>query len=276
MAFLSTFRVAGILTLLSLQALGAVLHEQLPGIPAGWSVVGAPKDDTEIVLQIALVQQNLDKLESKLMAVSHPHSPSYGKYLDREDVNAMFGPSEASSASVQSWLKASGIKQYSAQGHSIWFKSTVSKANAMLDTTFFNFVDFAGVTKLRTTHYSVPKNLVHHIDLISPTTYFGKTKAHFAIPAAAASASLNVRDPSGVCNMSIQSQNETIPVFGPACLQAQYNINGYVPDPMSGSTIGFGSFLNESASFSDLAMFEEYFGIPSDKYVGCFFGGGQG
>lgn len=41
---------------------------------------------------------------------------------------------------------------------------------------------------------------------------------------------------------------------------------GYTPDPTSGSHIGFGSFLNQSAIYSDLFQFEEFFGIPHQNF----------
>jgi tripeptidyl-peptidase-1 len=261
MAFLSCLRLVGLVSLLSLQALALVLHDQLAGVPAGWSAASTPSDDAQMVLQIALTLQNLDELESKLASISTPGSPSYGQYLDLDEVNAMFGASEASSAAVKSWLKSSGVTKYKTQGDSVWFQSTVAQANSMLGTTFRNYIDSTGVTKLRTTKYSIPASLVGHVDLVSPTTYFGKTKGMRAIQAAKTKP-LAARTLPASCNTSILYENETFPAFVPDCLQIEYNINGYTPDANSGSRIAFGSFLNQSASFSDLTLFEQYFDIP--------------
>lgn len=45
-----------------------------------------------------------------------------------------------------------------------------------------------------------------------------------------------------------------------------YNAVDYTPDPKSGSRIGFGSFLNQTAIYSDLALFEKKFGIAPQSY----------
>jgi len=42
----------------------------------------------------------------------------------------------------------------------------------------------------------------------------------------------------------------------PKCLKQAYNVH-YHADPNNGNKIGFASFLNESARYSDLALFEE-------------------
>ena len=260
----------------SFRTYAAVLMEKLEETPKGWTLANTPSGDSQMVLQVALTQQNLDQLESKLASVSTPGSASYGQYLDLDEVNAMFGASNESIAAVKSWLESSGVKNYAAQGDSIWFETTVSTASSMLGTTFHNFADSTGSMKLRTTQYSVPDDLAAHVDLISPTTFFGKTKAMRAVhrkpgrlPKRRVSSheSLSKRQEPASCKTTIQYDNETIPAFGPACLKAEYDVNGYKPDPRSGSKIGFGSFLNESASFSDLFLFEQYFRIPPQKCV---------
>lgn len=52
----------------------------------------------------------------------------------------------------------------------------------------------------------------------------------------------------------------------PTCLKELYNTVGYTPDANSGSRVGFGSFLNQSAIYSDLFQYEEYFGIPNQNF----------
>lgn len=45
-----------------------------------------------------------------------------------------------------------------------------------------------------------------------------------------------------------------------------YNFRGYKPSASSGSKVGFGSFLNESANYVDLALYEKRFNIPSQNF----------
>ena len=267
-------KLAGFALLFGFQASAAILVDQLASAPKGWTVANTPSGDSQVVLQIALAQQNLDQLESKLASVSTPGSASYGQYLDLEDVNALFGASNESAAAVESWLKSSGVTKYATQGDSVWFQTSVSIANSLLGTTFHNFADSTGATKLRTTQYSIPEEVAAHIDLISPTTFFGKTKAMRTKARKAKilpkrkeieSKSLPKRQEPAACEQTIVFENRTFAAFGPACLKIEYDINGYKADPNSGSRIGFGSFLNESASFSDIFLFERYFNISAQK-----------
>jgi tripeptidyl-peptidase-1 len=262
----NTIRLAGLLSLFSVQALGAVTLEQLAGVPTGWTVSGSPDNAAQIVLQVALSHQNLEQLESKLVAASTPGSSSYGQYLDIAQVQSLFGASDESTAAAESWLKSYGVTSYTKQSDSIWFQTNVSVANSMLGTTFKTYSDSGGASKIRTTEYSIPESLVAHIDLISPTTFFGRTKAMAAIPPAYNTKPLRSRQEPASCEGTIVFENRTFAAFTPDCLRTEYNVNGYTPDIKSGSKIAFGSFLNQSASFSDLALYEQAFGIPSQNF----------
>ena len=66
---------------------------------------------------------------------------------------------------------------------------------------------------------------------------------------------------------SAPNVTEPFTLLSPACLKELYNIGDYTVDPSAGSTIAFGSFLNQSSSYSDLALFEQRFGIPPQNTV---------
>ncbi|PBP27632.1 hypothetical protein BUE80_DR001486, partial [Diplocarpon rosae] len=235
----------------------------------GWSPY-VVDESTRITLTIGLAHQNLDQLEPKLMAVSNPSSLEYGKHLDFDEVNAMFAPTDAANEAVQSWLNDAGVSEVHSDGQWVVFATTVGTANTLLNTTFANY-EKNGVSKLRTTQYSIPDHLADYVDLIYPTTYFGKTVAkapvgytHTSRGAAAAAAASKVASRGAasqvpvdsICNMWIT----------PRCLKQMYNVGAYKPDAKSGSQIGFGSFLNQSALYSDLFQFEKYFGIPEQNF----------
>jgi tripeptidyl-peptidase I len=273
MTTLTTLRLVFLIFFHCLKSFAGVTVERLADVPAGWTHTSTPSDSAHIVLQIALSMQNLDQLEAQLAVVSTPGSHSYGKYLDLDDVNDIFGASEESHAAVESWLSSSGVEDSTRNGNSIWFKTNVSIANAILDAKFKVYSDSTGATKLRTTEYSVPESLVDHVDLISPTTYFGKSKAMRIRKSAAMRGTrpasmkrLTRRQVPDSCNEILDLDNYTYSVFTPDCLKAVYNINGYTPDASSGSSIAFGSFLNESASFSDLTLYETHFDIPIQNF----------
>lgn len=271
MAKLTALRLVSLLCLAAAQASAAVLVESIKQVPRGWSSASIPDPSSSIVLQVALAQQNIDELEWRLAAVSTPNSPSYGRYLDLGEINEIFAPSNASYAAVESWLKSHGVTSYTRQAGSIWFYTTVSTANELLSTGFKSYSDPNGIEKLRTLQYSIPEELVGHVDLISPTTYFGNTQDTGALkPKKRASVARTKHlarsptPPSG-CNATIMHNNQTYQIFSPDCLKAKYGVDGYTPSAQCGSRIGFGSFLNETASFSDLAQYEIQYGFPNQN-----------
>ena len=249
-------------TYLPFQALGAV-HEQLAAAPAGWSYVSTPDDDQSISLQIGLQEQNLDQLETKLYAVSTPGDSSYGQHMDRDSVAAMLQPSAESNEAVLAWLKEAGVTSVSSDGSWVNLTTTVETANKILNTEFSYYGDGA-TQKLRTLEYSLPDNLVEHVDLIVPTTFFGRTTAAVPVPIPQFERKLiNSRQIDASC-----AQNIT-----PQCLKELYNVH-YTANSSSGSNIGFGSFLNQSARYTDLALFEKAFSIPSQNFSVELINGG--
>lgn len=60
----------------------------------------------------------------------------------------------------------------------------------------------------------------------------------------------------------------------PTCIKELYSVGNYAPDPKSGSRVGFGSFLNQSALYADLADYEAYFDIPSQNFSVTLINGG--
>ncbi|KAF2836705.1 subtilisin-like protein [Patellaria atrata CBS 101060] len=241
-----------------------VLHERLASVPAGWRHTNTPSDDTPIQLQIGLQLQNLDQLESKLLSISSPSSPTYGHHLTRSETHSFFRASPAAEESVISWLAHHGITAISSDGHWVNFATSVGVANALLDTSFAYFT-LDGTTKLRTTAYSLPEEVRAHIQLVTPTTYFGRTAA-FAptrvLPHVVANADREVMAPTKRQSAIPASCSSSIT---PVCLKAMYNIS-YTPSLNSSSRIGFGSFLNLSASYADLALYEREFDLPMQNF----------
>ena len=146
------------------------LHEQM-ALPQGWSVHSSADDET-FRLSIALQHQNIDKLISKLYAVSTPGSSEYGKHWDLEQVNELIKPSTESHDAVTEWLRSENVPFHS-DGFYIDTQMSVAKANELFAANY-KYYQSAGVKKLRTTQYSVPQHLSQYIDLLEPSTYFGK------------------------------------------------------------------------------------------------------
>jgi tripeptidyl-peptidase-1 len=241
-------------------------------VQQGWTVAQTPSAQEPITLQIGLSLQNTDKMIATLLDVSNRKSKNYGKWLDRDEVNDIVQPSKQANDAVVNWLKSEGVSRINSDGTWITFVSTVGTANRLLNAEFQQY-QRDGVSKIRTTAYSVPEELVAHIDIIHPTTFFGKTAKFDPVP-------INFEEPAE--QSQLEKRQQTADVFStkqqkvseacrtaisPACVKQLYNVGNYTPSATSGSKIGFGSFLNESASYSDLKIYLDYFKIPQQNFT---------
>jgi tripeptidyl-peptidase-1 len=76
---------------------------------ATWRSTIRLSPDAIVPVRIGLKQNNLDAGAERLMSISHPQSPDYGKTLTEEQVSALFSPAEESVDAVRDWLVSSGV-----------------------------------------------------------------------------------------------------------------------------------------------------------------------
>lgn len=241
----------------------AAVMEKLAAAPSGWTVAETDSS-AAITLTVGLAMQNLDQLEAKLLAVSTPGNAEYGNHLDIDEANALFAPSADASAAVTSWLTSAGAHNVVSDGSTVTFATTIENANSILNATFQTYTS-NGVSKVRTTQYSVPDDVAEHIELISPTTYFGKTVANAPTKIAKRATPPTKVSVDASCSTSIT----------PKCIKELYSVGDYTPSVSSGSRIGFGSFLNQSALYADVFQYESYFGIPAQNFSVTLINGGN-
>ncbi|KAI0395346.1 Pro-kumamolisin [Xylariaceae sp. FL0594] len=256
MAKRSIFLLSSLLTYLTTSAFAAVLLSR----------ISLPAPSQLMTLEIVLAHENTTALlEEKLKDISDPRSVNYGKWLTREQVDALFAPPSSASAVVRDWLTRSGVRDeyIHDQRSTIRFTAAVRTVNRLLSTSF-GYYDVAGSRKLRTTEYSVPDDVARFVQLIHPTTFFGQTVSH----------RVHIDDGidfdakfKGQGDDSAMMADNCTRLITPPCLRSAYNIGSYVPDPTSGSRIGFGSFLNESARLADLHIYQRAFGLPEQNFT---------
>jgi len=125
-----------------------VLVDSLPAVPDGWTKIRDVNGDKPIKLRIALEQPNLENFERILYSVSTPQHPLYGQHLSRESVKELVKPVEESTTAVLNWLRSAGIHEGDIEDDGDWinFRTTISKAAEMLNTTF-GVYKYAGATK---------------------------------------------------------------------------------------------------------------------------------
>ncbi|MCJ1309035.1 hypothetical protein MMC25_002690 [Agyrium rufum] len=259
----TTTLALGLCSLLAAPTFAAV-HEQLAADgPVGWSHVATPSDDEIMVLSVALKQQNLDQLESLIYAVSTPGSAKYGQHMEGDAVSALIAPSKEANAAVVAWLKSAGVKTIHSDGSYVNFAAKVGTMNKVLNTEFKHY-EKSGVRKLRTTQYSVPDDVAEHVDFLHPTVFFGNTVANAALPTVMGEKKIEARQAAPL-NCSVEVNAE--------CLKELYNVK-YTPKGKTAAKVGFGSFLNQSASYADLAAYEVLNGIPSQSFSVQLINGG--
>jgi tripeptidyl-peptidase-1 len=218
--------------------------------------------DETITLQIGLRLQNIDQLEDMLRAVSEPSSPDYGKYKGATEVSDLFKPAESAKTEVMNWLASQGITDVSDEGWHINFATTVGKVNEMLGASFAHF-DVEGVNKLRTMQYSIPDYMGEHIELITPTTFFGRAKSIYPV----------LDEPSPLRRRQVVTNCARL--VDPTCMEQMYNYGDYQADPASGSRVGFGSFLNQSARQQDLSLYLQRHSLPLTNFSSVIVNGGE-
>ena len=115
------------------------------------------------------------------MEISTPSHQRYGQHLKRDELRELVKPLPESTEAVLKWLKDAGIASEDVEDDGQWinFAASTSKAEEMLHTTFKTYQNALrdDIKRIRTTHYSVPREVREHIDMIQPTTRFGQLKA---------------------------------------------------------------------------------------------------
>ena len=223
----------------------------------GWKYSHHPNGNQPLRLQIALQQHNAAGFEQRLLDVSTPDHPDYGKHFRTHDeMKRMLQPSDSAVSAVRDWLEDAGVHDIEQDADWIRFHTTVDNANDFLQANFLWYVNTVrpDTHRLRTLKYSIPDTVAPNVNMIQPTTRFGQIRPNRATHS---SKPLEIDDLSlsgaaTAANLTICDKTTT-----PACLKFLYNIGDYRADPASGSRVGFASYLEQYAQYADLAKFEE-------------------
>ncbi|KAJ3572260.1 hypothetical protein NP233_g3200 [Leucocoprinus birnbaumii] len=227
--------------------------------PRGWIKHGLPRPDHNIKLRIGLPQPNFAQLEQHLYEVSDPYHDRYGQHLSKEEVEALIAPHDESLESVDKWLDSFGLKEEDIERSPAkdWVKLTipVTLAEQMLNTTYFVWKHIeSGDFLVRTTSYSLPDFVHGHVDVVQPTTMFGRFKGSKSTIISVDDApefkttSTTIDIGNGI---SVDpSCNATVTV---TCLKQLYNATDYVAQGKG--SVGITGYLEENANIQDLQSF---------------------
>ncbi|KAJ8517886.1 hypothetical protein ONZ45_g4995 [Pleurotus djamor] len=254
-------------------------------VPRGW-VYHSPADPAFLLdMRIALKSHRMDELITQLYEVSDPKHHKYGQHLSKADVEALVAPHPESLVAVDSWLRHHGfgpadVVHRSGGGDWLSLSMTVSQAETMLSTKY-NVYMHPGSEEyvVRTLSYSLPRELHAHIDLVTPTTYFGTMRAMRAT-------SFLQPDikPTGNSTLKAAASPDAVPPAScatfvtPACLQTLYNTDGFTPSNPNSQSIGIAGYLGEFQNRADTQTFLGQFAplVPSDFTVDTVLVNGGG
>ncbi|KAJ6568768.1 family S53 protease-like protein [Mycena capillaripes] len=176
------FRLLLILPILSACAFTERLqfHESRDAPPSGWMNLGQAPLNHALTLHLALTQNNITGLEQRLLQISSPSHPAYGKWLSKDEVNAHVAPSQDTIDVVQQFLSLNNLtaSPTTSAGDVISFQVAVEHAAALFDAEFYTFKSVkSGTSIVRTLSYSIPSSLRGHVKYVHPTILFPNPNA---------------------------------------------------------------------------------------------------
>lgn len=248
----------------------AVVFESIHQVPRGWTRVRSGGAGEVVKLRLSLRQQNLDAFYSGLMEVSTPGHPRYGQHYAGHELRSLLQPSAEATEIATRWLRDGGVRAIRDDGDYLFFRTTVATASRLLDAQFDWYQNGDGEQLLRTTSYSVPPAVARHINFVQPTTRFGSTKplaSHVDIMgpgqvsdgqskwvSAAAAAPDGIKTEAAAAGVNASCSTS----ITPQCLFQLYNIN-LKGSSAGNNSVGYASFVGETARFSDMAAFSKVY-----------------
>ncbi|KAI9457302.1 subtilisin-like protein [Russula earlei] len=246
--------------------------------PSNWLDLGRAPPTQVILLRIALPQARFSELERQLYEISDPSHARYGQHLMKEQVEELVRPDRRNVGAVDAWLAKYDIGgeavQRSRAGDWVTIRVPVALAEEMLDTEFHLWKHYKDDDNkdvlVRTTQYSLPEDLHAHIELIQPTTYFGRPKAMSTsfllepLDVLKVNITVSLGSPSpSATPVNGSSPIFTDPNFGTncsemitvSCLLEMYNVAGYQPAATAENGIGITGYLGQFANMADLQSF---------------------
>ncbi|KAI0398917.1 subtilisin-like protein [Xylaria palmicola] len=160
------------------------LHERhAPHWDQKWAKRAKVPADALLPMRIGLKQSNLEAGHHKLMDISNPESPNYGKHMTSQEVIAFFAPHESSVDTVRDWLQGAGISKdrvtLSVNKQWIQFDATTEEVEDLLFADFYIWEHADGSTDMSTESYHIPSKIQEHVDYVTPGTRL-RSKQHAA------------------------------------------------------------------------------------------------
>jgi len=222
----------------------------------------SPHENHRITLRIALKTSRFDdSIDDLLERMSDPKHPKFRPHLSDKEIAELSRPDDDSIEAVSGWLRSHGFENNQIKWtiHKDWITLDdvpLRKVENMLDTKYSVYQHHDGERVIRTENYSLPSNLHRHVDLIQPTTMFGRLLQQKSsirviekIPSTKVKRFLNP-------NARYQGNQCTNPrSVTNGCLRQLYKTANYRPRVPQGNMIGITGYLEEVANHRDGQLF---------------------
>jgi len=140
-------------------------------VPPSWEALPYyPSPDHEVSFKLALVQQNLEKLESLFWSVSDPDSDLYTEYLTHGQIRDIVAPAEEEVHILKKWLISHGVRSIDEvkTGDLLVAKAAVSTVEKMFNVRFqfFRHSLTGRVLARSMTRLTIPQDFASLIQLV--------------------------------------------------------------------------------------------------------------
>ncbi|OJD09984.1 hypothetical protein AJ78_08822 [Emergomyces pasteurianus Ep9510] len=149
-------------------------------LPPGWSRKASVSQHQVIKVSIGLKQHGWETLEQNLMEISDPSHRRYGKHLSLNEVNRLVQTAPTTLNEVTTWLRETSSfplhLSFSVSGDLISFNAPIGVVEQLFMAKYSEYQHDDGSTIIRSLSWSIPANLVDHIDVVEPTNSFFKLR----------------------------------------------------------------------------------------------------
>ena len=233
--------------------------------------------DTTIDLTVVLKRSpsSLARLEERFWAVSNPEHADYGHHFSQEDIKQLVAPALSHQQAVVDYFSGEGTVEVGSAGDLIHVRISSKSAARLLATEIAEFkhtqFDLPSIQRA-TAPYSLPKEIGHHVKMISGLRHFPTPKRHMQDDQDAEKSATQATDSNWPTDCGKCSKAG---LFGalrvtPAVLTQRYNLGQRTNATAKGS-IAVAEFTNVYYDQDDLNIFGNDCGIGNitvDKYVG--------
>jgi tripeptidyl-peptidase-1 len=108
--------------------------------------------------------------------ISDINNVEFGAHLTQAQLQEYQKPDDASSSMVLEWLRQAGIEEARLESSWIRFHATIGSINSLLGCKLSEYETPRNARLYRTTEYSLPDDLIKHVQLVYPVTQFVETK----------------------------------------------------------------------------------------------------